>query len=278
MALERLFAWLDRVLSSPQRNARPSGFVSLPPLAMDTAPRSLSNPQRPAPQRALLSVDGGGQYLLCAAERLTLGHRRAGRADLGFLADVGALHAELVREESLQRGPGWRLVPCGAEPSTLGGRAIPSAGQRLEPGALVRLGQNLEFRLLQPDPASASVVLELLRGAECDGARHLVLLAPMAGGRVRVGGALAHHVRVPGLDFALELEWHGDELRVRSDVPLEGPGPAAPGAEGACAFPFPPRQRVELTCGKPRGSRPPFALSFEPVLLPVAGPERPPSA
>ncbi|MSR61071.1 MAG: hypothetical protein EXS08_01315 [Planctomycetes bacterium] len=252
--------------------------MSLPPLELDPALRPLPHPLRPASQRALLSVDGGGQHLLCAAERLTIGHRRAARADLGFLADVGALHAELVREESLARGPGWRLVPCGSEPSTIGGRAVPSAGQRIESGALVRLGRNLEFRLLQPDPASASVVLELLHGAECDGARHIVLLAPLAGGRVRVGGAPVHHVRVPGLDFALELEWHGAELRVRCDLPLAGPGPSASGSEGACAFPFPPRERVELTCGKPRGSRPPFALSFEPVLLPMASPERPPSS
>ncbi|NOT31894.1 MAG: hypothetical protein HOP15_15720, partial [Planctomycetes bacterium] len=70
---------------------------------MSAAPRSAHAPLAMA---ALLSVDGGGQSLLCGAERLTLGHLRAARADLGFLADVGALHAELVRADSLQGGPG----------------------------------------------------------------------------------------------------------------------------------------------------------------------------
>src|SRR5262245_38086218 len=97
--LERLFAWLDRVLSSRSPTAE-SGFVSAPARAMDPSPRPTPAAAGAAPGRALLSVDGGGQYLLCAGERLTLGHRRAARADLGFLADVGALHAELSRADS----------------------------------------------------------------------------------------------------------------------------------------------------------------------------------
>lgn len=212
------------------------------------------------PMAALLSVDGGGQFLLCGAERLTLGHLRAARADLGFLADVGALHAELVRADSLQVGPGWRIVPFGAEHVTVAGQAVAAGGRLLGPGESVRLGENLEFRLRLPDPASASVVLELQRGAECAGARQIVLLARGAGGRVRIGPALLHHVRVPGLEFELELEWLEGELCVRCEEPLAG---ALQGTSGRLAFP--PRARLALTCGQPCGSRPPFGLSFEPV-------------
>ncbi len=269
MLLARLFAWLDRALggsgsrglgSNEPGSGGDSALVAGPrPLlpAMNPPARAALTPH---PLAALLSVDGGGQFLLCGAESLTLGHLRAARADLGFLADVGARHAELVRADSLQSGPAWRIVPCAGERVTVAGRPVPEGGARIEPGARVRLGENLEFRLHVPDPASASVVLELLHGAECAGARQIVLLARGAGGRVRVGAALAHHVRVPNLEFELELEWHGDALVLRCEEPLAG---ALSGPSGRLSFP--PRTRLALTCGAPRGSRPPFGLSIEPV-------------
>jgi len=256
MVLARFFAWLDRWLGT-EPAAHSSGFLSRPGSAMP--PRSRAT-REVLPHCALLSVDGGGQFLLCGAERLTLGHLRAGRADLGFLADVGALHAALVRADSLQAGPGWRIEPCGGERATVADEPVPPAGQRLAPGARVRLGENLEFRLEVPDPASASVVLELQRGAECAGARHIVLLAPGPGGRVRVGSSSRHHMRVPCLEFELVLEWRGDELELASELELEG---ALAGERGRIAFP--PGERLALSCGKPRGSRPPFGLSIEPV-------------
>ncbi len=256
MALARVFAWLDRLLGAAARPA--PGFVSAAGGGGGRIPGAAARP--PAESAALLSVDGGGQFLLCAGERLTLGHLRAGRADLGFLADVGALHAALERVQSLQAGPGWRLVPCAGERALVEGQVVPPEGRALAAGERVRLGANLEFRVRVPDAASASVVLELLHGAECAGARHVVLLAPGAGGRVRIGAALAHHVRVAGLEFELTLEWHAHELRLRSHEPLAG---ALRGAHGS--LPFPPPARLALTCGGAQGSRPPFGFSFEPV-------------
>lgn len=266
MSLLRLFAWLDRVLGAPgPQGLHGAGIVALGPSAPP-----MSAPARPAgePVRnmALLSVDGAGQYLLCGAERLTLGHLRAGRADLGFLADVGAVHAELVRADSLQSGPGWRIVPVGAESVRVEGQAVPADGRRLLPGERVRLGENLEFRLHLPDPASASAVLELLHGVECAGARHVLLLAAGPGGRVRIGAGLADPVRVPGLELGLALEWHAGELRVLHEDLEQSVAGESP------SFPFPPATRVALVVGKARGSRPPFGLSLEPVERP--GPER----
>lgn len=262
MALARLFAWLDRVLGGGAAPGAAAGLVS--PVAGATGASAMSPAPRPArvlhPAAALLSVDGGGQVLLIAAERVTLGHLRAGCADLGFLADVGALHAALLRADSLQAGPGWRIVPLGAERVAVAGEPVPESGRRLASEERVHLGENLEFRMEVPDAASATVVLELLRGAECAGARRILLLAPGPGGRMRIGAALHHHVRVPGLAFELELEWHAHELRLRSEAPLAG---AVLGTDGA--LPFPPPERLELTAGAARGSRPPFALSFEPV-------------
>jgi hypothetical protein len=273
MVLLRLFAWLDRVLGAATAPAPGPGPTTAGPTTGTAAgivstdrpgvPEPRARPARePLGNAALLSVDGAGQYLLCAGERLTLGHLRAARADLGFLADVGAVHAELVRVDSLQDGPGWRIVPCGAERVRVEGRDVPLAGRRMAAGERVRLGENLEFRLQQPDPASASVLLELLHGIECAGARRIVLLAPGAGGRLRIGAALSHHVRVAGLAFDLALEWHGSELRVSPSEPLEGVPPH---------LAFPPAERVALRIGAPHGSRPPFGLSLEPVERFVPG-------
>lgn len=259
MPLARLFAWLDRVLSTGAPHA--AGLTAPPAFS------AMVDGSRPArdtlPMAALLSVDGAGQFLLCGGERLTLGHLRAGQADLLFLADVGVVHATLVRADSLHAGPGWRIVPCGEERVTVAGVAVPATGKRLAAGERVQLGENLEFSLALPDPASATAVLELARGAECAGARHIVLLSPGPGGRVRIGSTSRDHVRVPGLDFDLVLEWGGDELELASELPLEG------ALEGSrLRMPFPPRERLALACGKPRGSRPPFGLSFEAVNRP----------
>ena len=143
---------------------------------------------------------------------------------------------------------------------TIADEPVPAAGRRLAPGARARLGENLEFRLELPGPSSASAVLELQRGVECAGARRIVLLAPGPGGRVGIGPTPCHHVHVPGLDFELSLEWCGEVLELASELPFEG---ALTGERGR--VPFPPPGRLALSCGKPRGSRPPFGLSFEPV-------------
>jgi hypothetical protein len=264
MLLARLFAWLDRVLGGPG-GAQTAAEVARVSAASSRPPAPLT----PLAGAALLSVDGGGQVLLCGAERLTLGHLRAARADLGFLADVGVLHAELVRSDSLHAGPGWSLAPLGADRVTVDGRPVGREGVRLADGARVKLGENLELVARLPDPASASVVLELLHGAECAGARHVVLLARGAGGRVRIGAARPHHVRVPNLEFELALQWEGDALVLTGDLPLSGPHDAAE-ERVPRRVPFPPPARVAFTCGKPHGSRPPFGLSLEPVLRPGA--------
>lgn len=261
-ALARLFAWLDRVLGGGGAASR-SGLVS--------RPRPPARPRSPLANAALLSVDGGGQFLLCGGERLTLGHLRAGQADLGFLADVGARHAVLERAESLLEGPGWRIVPCAGEAVQVGGRPLGPEGCRLASGDRVRLGENLEFLVELPDPASASAVLELLHGVECSGARRVVLFAPGAGGRVRIGSTLGHVVRVPGLDFELVLEWSGEELALSSELPLRREGLRAEDGAQECRelrLAFPPRAHEAFTSGRPLGSRPPFGFSLEPVSFP----------
>lgn len=259
-ALTRLFAWLDRVLGGGAGAPAPPARVS---------PVRPSRARGPLASAASLAVDGGGQFLLCGGERLTLGHLRAGQADLGFLADVGALHAILERAESLLEGPGWRIAPCEGEAVRVDGRPLGPEGRRLAHGARVRLGENLEFLVELPDPASASAVLEILHGVECAGARRVVLFAPGAGGRVRIGSTLAHLVRVPGLDFELVLERSEAGLELQSEVPLRREGSAPESEESEhLRLDFPPRSHEAFTAGRPRGSRPPFGFSLEPVAFP----------
>lgn len=264
--LARFFSWLDRALRTAP--AEVPALVAPEPLPAAPAPPAPA-PRPPAEalaSAALLSVDDAGQYLLVGSERVTLGHLRAARADLVFLADVGALHAELLREDSLRDGPGWRVRPLGGEAVSLAGRALPAEGARLTSGERVRLGTNLEFVFRLPDPASASAVLELQHGVECLGARRVLLFAPGAGGRFALGALARHAVRVPGLDFVLACERVGDELVLTGEsIPEAGT------LAGARRLAFPPPERLTLTTGAARGSRPPFSCSLEPVARP-AGP------
>jgi len=264
--LARFFAWLDRAL-------RPAPVAGEQPVPPPPAPESVVAPvftARPAPDGAgarvplaLLSVDDGGQYLLAGAERVTFGHLRAGRADLGFLADVGALHAELLREDSLRDGPGWRVVPLGGEPVAVDGRSLSSAGARLRSGARLKLGANLELVFRVPDPASASALLELQHGIECHGARRVLLAASGPGGRFMLGAGARHALRVPGLEMVLVFEHIPGALVLSSEVGAVTGEPAPPSR-----LPFPPSERLCLSFGAARGSRPPFQCFLEPLPLP----------
>jgi hypothetical protein len=266
--LARFFSWLDRALRPS--SAEPAGIVAPEPEPAPVSPDPPASaprpPAEPLASAALLSVDDAGQYLLVGAERVTLGHLRAGRADLVFLADVGALHAELVREDSLRLGPGWRLRPLGGEAVTVAGHALTSEGARLGAGERVRLGTNLEFVFCVADPASASAVLELQHGAECLGARRVLLFALGAGGRFALGALARHAVRVPGLEFVLAFERAGDELVLTGESTSE-----AGALAGAHQLAFPPPARLTFSTGAARGSRPPFSCSLEPVAR-AAGP------
>ena len=252
MPLRRFLAWLD-----PRRRAARGAEPELVPVV------ALPPRPEPAPEMTcLLSVDDAGQCLLAAGTHLVLGHVRAARADLLFLADVGACHAELVRAESLRGGPSWSIAALGEERVEVGGERV--SRRALRAGDVVRLAPNLAFRFALPDPSSASPLLELLGGAECAGARRIVPLAEGAGGRLRIGAAELRHVRVANLAYEIQVEKHGARLTVRCSVP----GEEEP--ERVHELAFPPAGRVDLSCGAARGSRPPFTLSFEPAPRPFA--------
>ena len=101
----------------------------------------------------------------------------------------------------------------------------------------------------------------------------MLLFAPGAGGRIRIGAGATHQVRVANLEFevCLQLELVGAlvELVLTSEQLLTNTLTGATGQ--SVRLPFPPRERIQLSVGAARGSRPPFGLSLEPVLVPGRG-------
>jgi hypothetical protein len=244
-----------------------SGFV-----AASAAGSRGPEPRRPTPPRPaavrtpdprfLLSVDDAGEFLVVASARATIGHLSAGRADLGFLADVGALHAELERTLSLREGPRWRIAPVGGERVRIGGVELGPEGAQLAEGERVELGPNLAFRFRLPDPASHTATLDLERGAECGGARSILLLGEGEGGRLRIGAGVERHVRVPTLAHEITIVREGEDLFVRCAAGVRA---ARSEHEGRFRLPCPPPQRVDLWIGRSEGGRPPFGLAIAPL-------------
>jgi hypothetical protein len=220
-------------------------------------------------RRFLLSVDGAGQTLVVLGERMTIGHLRGGGCDLPFLADVGALHAELFRMESLREGSVWSIRPLRGEPVEVDGHSISEAGCILHGDARVQLGENLSFVLRTPDHASCTVLLELGRGTECGGAETIALFGDGPGGRLRIGAAEQRHIRVANLDHEISLVVEGDKMQVRCDA---GVGRPEDSTTDIFSLPCPPPQRVDLQVGKSVGGRPPFSLVLSPVDLPGFSP------
>ncbi len=233
------------------------------PVARRPAP-----PAHDAAPRLLLTIDDAGQFLVAGSADLVIGHLRSGEADLPFLADVGKRHARVVRRESLHGGSEWRIEPQGSESVLRNGSPV-ATSDRLRDGDEIKLGGNVSFRFRTPDPASASAVLDLLHGAECLGAAHVILFADGPGGRVRIGAAGQRHVRVPGLIHGVSMVLDGERLVVECEAGVRsGEGPS----RGTFALPFPPPQRVDLAIGKAADGRPPFGLALAPVEAPPRGP------
>lgn len=227
--------------------------------------RSATDPTATPPVLFELTVDDAGQFLVACGSKFTLGHIHGNQADLPFLADVGPQHARLEHFQSLRSGPGWRIVPLAGETVTREGDSVPPEGVTLRDGDRLALGRNLGFRFRAPDPASATVVLELVRGAECLGSSRVVLFAEGPGGRLRVGAGGQRHVRVPRLETELTLTRTQDHLAVASRAGL-GRGLAAHEDEGhEDELSLPPTERRDWTVGKPTASGPPVGLSVAPA-------------
>jgi hypothetical protein len=230
------------------------------------APAEEPGPAAPrAPASFELAVDDGGQHLVLTGERVTIGHLQSGRADLGFLADVGPEHARLESSVSLRGGPVWRIVPLGGVELRAGGEPVVARGRELASGDVVELAVNLAFRFHAPDPASRSARLELLRGAECAGSSSVLLFGAGRGGRLSIGPLRRAHVRVARLEREVTLERSAGALVLASEAgvcPIDGA--VAPAHD----LVFPLERRHDFLVGRPGPGGPPHALSIGPVPTP----------
>ena len=161
---------------------------------------------------------------------------------------------------SFRAGSVWNVGPIGTEPVYVNDRAV-TTPTALGDHDVVQLGDGLRFRYRIPDLASQTVLLELLGGTECEGARAIVLFGEGEGGRLRIGAADGRHVRVAGLEHEITLFQREERLIVACEATVQG---AEAGEEGV-GLPLPPPQRFDLSIGRPVGGRPPFGLAIEPV-------------
>jgi len=142
----------------------------------------------------------------------------------------------------------------------------------LRDGDEVVLARNLALRYRQPDDSSGSALLELAAGAECQGVRRVVLLAPGEAGRVRIGSKRNRHIPVPDLAHEVLLVWSNDTLSVNcaGGVRLVGAAAASAGVP-SLSIPCPPLSSSSFIVGAREKAGPPFAIHVRP-------PEPPPSS
>lgn len=209
-----------------------------------------------------LHVDEGGQFLVCTGDRIRIGHVRAARAELLFLADVEAEHAVLTRTESLRGGSGWRIAGQGDAPVRLDGAAVPPSGAVLGGRSSIELANNLHLRHAVPDPASRTTALDIVRGPECAGAQRIFLMAEGAAGRLVVSGAKTAHVPVASFPEELVIELGAEGLELTCDAGVRKVGEAA--AE-SIRLECPPTTRVDLLVGESRPGAPPCVVTLAPA-------------
>jgi hypothetical protein len=209
----------DQVLAvAPQhpeaRKARGMAWKSVEPVTVVTPPPapvpSTSGAERTeALQRFLLWVDGVGGYLVCLANRVTLGQATPdGYVDVPLYADVSRLHAALTRENGSYVLEAMRSVQVNGQPVE---KALLRANDR------ITLGTACQLQFRQPAPVSASARLDLTSGQRLPLAVDGVLLMADT---LLLGPGQQVHVPVPDLKQPVVLYRHKDGLGVRCPGPL----------------------------------------------------------
>jgi hypothetical protein len=190
------------------RKARAQAWKAIEPTTVVVA-RPAHAPERPAAaddpsKRFLLWIDGVGGYLVCLANRVTLGQALPDAlVDVPIFADVSRLHATLTRDTEGYLLEGSRPIQVNGQPVE---RALLRSGDR------VTLGACCQFRFQQPVPVSTSARLDLVSGHRLRLAVDAVLL--MADTLV-LGPAPQAHVLMPDLAEPVVLFRTKDGLGIR---------------------------------------------------------------
>ena len=189
------------------KSVEPATVVARPPVVV---PQPTESGVRIEPaQRFLLWIDGVGGYLVCLANRVTLGQATPdGYVDVPLYADVSRLHAALVREDG-------SYVLEATRPVQVNGQAVEKA--LLRANDRITLGTTCQLQFRQPAPVSASARLDLTSGQRLPLAVDGVILMADT---LLLGPGPQVHVTVPDLKQPVVLYRHKDGLGVRCPGPF----------------------------------------------------------
>jgi tetratricopeptide (TPR) repeat protein len=210
----------DQVLAAaPQhpeaRKARAMAWKTIEPvptvvgLKPEPVPQTNTTERAEPSQRFVLWVDGVGGYLVCLANRVTVGQATPdGYVDVPLYADVSRLHAALMREDGNYLLEAIRPAQVNAKPVE---KAL------LRPNDRITLGTTCQFLFRQPAPVSASARLDLTSGQRLPLAADGVILMADT---LLMGPGQQVHVVVPDLKQPVVLYRHKDGLGVRCPGPF----------------------------------------------------------
>jgi hypothetical protein len=214
----------DEVLAVAPRHreaqqARNRAWQVLQPEAIRPTPslsETVTLSRAPAPQlddallppvkRFFLWIDGVGAYLVCLANRISIGQATGeGPVDVPLFADVSRIHAALTRDAECYMLEASKAVYLNGAPAD---KAVLQHGDR------IMLGNSCQMTFEQPVPGGLSARLLLSGGRRLPLAVDGVLL--MADMLVLGGGEKAH-VHIPELEKPVYLIRQKDQLLVKWD-------------------------------------------------------------
>ena len=183
-----------------------------PQITGDTPPPDPTD--RPAPhQRFLLWIDGVGGYLVCTANRVSLGQPAGWHVDVPIMADLSRIHAWIERD-----GEGY-MVRAG-RPTSVDGMLVRDHVV-LRDASIILLGSSTRLRFRRPSALSATALLEIESSHRLALAADAVLL--MA--ETCIIGPKSHcHVVATNWKCEVVLYRHGDELWCRTQGTFEVDG------------------------------------------------------
>jgi hypothetical protein len=191
------------------RKARAQAWKAIEPptIAGPQSPPKMNVTTPKAPQkceRFLLWIDGVGGYLVCLANRVTLGQATPDAVvDIALYADISRHHATVTRDSGSYIAEASRPMQVNAQQTE---QAV------LQPGDRVTLGSSCQLQFTQPVPVSASARLDLVSGHRLALAVDAVLLMADT---IVLGPAGPVHVSLPDLSLNVVLYRTKEGLAVR---------------------------------------------------------------
>ena len=223
-----------------------------------------------------LVLDDVGEFVVPLRSEFTIGHARAGRADLGVVADLEPVHARFALSESFHGGHAWRVSAVGDAALLASGEEVGPEGLVLEASVLLQLTPLVLLEVEHVGEGSSSLLLRLRGEVECEGTSRLLLMGRGAAGEIELGRSAPAPFRVARLKEPLFLELGEDSmLRVRTSAALRFGGESS--LDGlqreSLHIHLPPERSVDLLVGSSRDGSPPYGLMISP-LRPAGGARR----